>query len=33
VTDDTDLDAIVAELVRAKMVTIGSNADGSETWT
>jgi hypothetical protein len=31
--DDADVDAIVAELVAAGLVTVGTNAHGAETWT
>jgi hypothetical protein len=30
---DPEFDAIVAELVAAGYVTIGTDADGAETWT
>ena len=33
VTDDTDMDAIVAELAAAGLLTIGHDAEGRETWT
>lgn len=32
-TDSPEVDAIVAELERAGLVTIGRDAEGRETWT
>lgn len=32
-TDSPEVDAIVAELVKAGLVTLGRDAEGRETWT
>jgi hypothetical protein len=32
-THDAEMDAIVAELETAGLVTVGTDADGHETWT